>query len=118
MDAGGINQREPRAAGRIVRNRALGSRPVFARSSEAARDGAPVAQVIHRALVGGELLAVVVGNVADQLALAEVPLQFDRRQVVIIRTADALGGRGVELPLIGIRISRPVGGFVVLVLLL
>src|SRR5205085_12140508 len=78
----------------------------------------PVAQVIHRALVAGELPAVEVRNVTDQLAPGEVPVHPERRQVVGIRTTYPLRSRGVELPLTQVRIRRPVGGLVVLVLLL
>jgi len=116
MDAGGIDQRKPGAAGCIVRSRAGRRLRVFVRASENTRDGVPVAQVIHRALIGGELLAVVVRGVTDQLGLAKVPHQLDCRQVVGIRAAYPLGSCRVELSLIGVRVSRPVGGFVVLVL--
>src|ERR1700692_1441048 len=118
MDAGGIDQRKPGAAGRIVRSRALGRQRELIRPSEPARDSAPVAQVIHRALVAGELPAVAVGNATDQLALGEVPVDPERRQVVGIRTTYPLRSRGVELPLTQVRVRRPEGGLVVLVLLL
>ena len=83
-----------------------------------ARNRLPVAQVVDGALIGGELLAVEIGGIGDDLALAQIPLDLQGRQVVPIRATDPFGRRGIELPLCRIGVRRPVGRVVVLVLAL
>ena len=84
--------------GRIVRSRALGrQRERVVRTPEATWDRGPVAQVIHRALIAGELLAVEVRNVTDQLAPGEVPV-WERELTADEEVLAALGYKYVPPP--------------------
>ena len=76
------------------------------------------AQVVDRALVAGELVAVVVGRVGDDRALVEVVLELQRRQVVLVRVRNALWRRRVELAGAGIGVGGPVGRLIVLLTVL
>src|SRR4029077_1695423 len=91
MDPARIDQRIPGAA--RVQGGGAGPR------RGGGDDGVPVTQVIDGPLVSGNLLAMKVGSVRDDLTGSEVPLDLQSGQIVGVRSPDAFRGCRVELPL-------------------